>query len=228
MRGGPWYRAGVSHRGVEMYLFTRQVLTQGDPRKVLAYAAEIAALVTRKTELPLSVWAVQTGAPVGALGFSSLAPSRVELDAAETTLMGDEEYLDKLVEGQQFIAAPPEDRLLEIVHTAGHEYQRAEVGAIASITSAVITPGKYVAAITWGIEIADLVSDITGMPGLFGNGVGGPFGQVAWVGTTPDMATLEAGEERTNKDPRYLAKLDQITGLFVAGSGQRTYSKRIA
>lgn len=211
-----------------MYLFSSQAQLTGDPRKSLAAASEITALVNRKSDLQLSLWAAVLGAPVGSVSFSALVQSRAELDAQSTALLADDEYLAKVADVQQYTAAPPVDTMTEIMHVAGGDYKRADVGAIAEVTSAVITPGKYVAAIQWSIAVADLVAEISGLPVMFGPSVGGTFGQVAWIGSSPDMTTAESIDQQMNKDPRYLAKLDEITGLFVDASGQRVYAKRIA
>lgn len=211
-----------------MYLFSRQVQLAGDPRKSLAAASEITALVNRKSELQLSLWLAAFGAPVGSVSFSALVQSRAELDAQSSALLADDEYLAKVADIQQHSSAPPVDSLIEVMHVAGSDYKRAEVGAVAEITAAVIAPGKYAAAIQWSIEIADLVAEISALPVMFGPTIGGTFGQVEWIGTSPDMAAAETIDQQLNKDPRYLAKLDETGGLFVEGSGQRIYAKRIA
>jgi hypothetical protein len=214
--------------GESMYLFSRQLQLQGDPRKSLAAAGEITALVNRKSDLQVSLWAAVLGAPVGSVAFSSLVQSRAEFDAQSSILLADADYLDKVAEVQQYTAAPPLDTMTEILHVAGGDYKRAEVGAVVELTTALITPGKYSAAFQWSIEMADLVAEIGGMPVLFGPSVGGPFGQVSWIGTAPNMSDTETLDQQLNKDPRYLAKLDELAGMFVDGSGQRTYAKRIA
>jgi len=211
-----------------MYLFRRQLLVRGDPRKTLPWAQDMAALVSVKTALPVSLWSATLGAPIGSLVFSTFVESRVALAAATRGLVDDPEYLDLAVAGQQYVVAAPEDTLLGIVHNAGDEYQPAAVGAMVTSTSAVISAGKYGAATRWSIEVADLVAEITGLPVLFGTHVGGTIGRVEWVQSAPDVAAHEAAGQQMNNDRRYLAKIDEISGLFVEGSGQVLLGQRLA
>lgn len=211
-----------------MLLFSRQVVLRGDPRKTSSWAQEMAALVNRKTDLDVSLWAATGGAPVGSYEYSTLVESQVTLDVAMRGLLTDDEYLDLVAAFSEHSAAPPEDRLFEIVHTAGGTYQRAQVGAVVSRVTADVVPGKHAAAFRWGVEVADLVTEITGIPSLFGRAVFGPFGGLAWVQTAPDLATFEPAWEQVGKDSRYHAKLDETGGLFADGSGQVVFGRRVA
>ena len=211
-----------------MYLFSRIITVRGDPRKTMSFLTGMLEMVNRKTDLDMSLWMMQTGAPVGTFAYTCLAQTRTELEAKAAPLESDDEYLAAVADGEQYSAALPQDNLMQIMHNAGREFDRPGVGAIGTVTTAQIANGQYSPAMQWSVEIADLVSSITGFPTLFGVGVGGPFGQVGWVGTSPDLAADEAMNEALNKEPHYLAKMDAIGGLFVEGSGQRTISRRIA
>lgn len=211
-----------------MYLFSQQLQVRGDPRKTVPWAMALAALVNRKTALQGSLWVGQAGVPVGSLAFTAFVQSRTEIGAADEQLRNDDEYLDLVMEGQPHVVSAPENSLLEIVHTAGNEYRRAEVGSVVAIISAEVRPGNYMAAGQWSIEMADLVTEITGFSTLFARNVAGSFGGVEWIQAAPDSGAMEAAEESINKDGRYLAKLDQISGLFVEGSGRRVLARRIA
>lgn len=211
-----------------MYVFSQQFVVRGDPRQTLSWAREVTALANRKTELAGSLWSGLLGAPVGTLAVSTLVQSQPELAAVMERLQGDSEYLDLVMSGYHHLTAPPESTLLEILHAAGPDHQRAPVGAICAITSAEISPGCYAEAGRWGVEIAELVAGITGRAVLFGRQVAGSFGGVQWITTPPDLATSESDDQQVNKDGAYLAKLAEIRGLFVAGSGRRLLGKRIA
>jgi hypothetical protein len=204
-----------------MFLFSRQIQTRGDVRKVAPWATQMCELVNRKSELDVSLWATVYGAPLGTIAFTTLVQSQTSLEAGSASLILDDEYLDHAVAGEDFVIGSPEDALVEIIHTSGGEYRRADVGSVANLTTAVVSPGKYGAAGIWAVEIADL-------PSIVGTATAGQFGTLAWVSTVPDMAASDQAAEQLNKDPRYLQKLDEISGLFVEGTGLRVISRRIA
>lgn len=223
-----WSDEGRAEKGVTMYLFARNVLITGDPRKALPVAVGMGELVTKKTQLQVSLWTTVFGAPLGTLGYTTLVPSLAELDAADSALMADEEYLDRLHEAQEFVAEPPVDQVVEILHNSGGEYRRADVGAVANVVTAQVANARYGAAIKWSFEMADLAAEITGTPGMFGRSVAGEFGTVAWVSTVPNMAALDRVNEALGEDPRYIAKLDEMGDIFLPGSGRTSITRRIA
>jgi hypothetical protein len=51
---------------------------------------------------------------------------------------------------------------------------------------------------------------------------------VGWITAVADMAAVDAANEALNKDPRYLAKLDEMSDVFLPGSGQTSLLRRIA
>jgi hypothetical protein len=211
-----------------MYLFTRDVLLAGDVRKTLPLAVGMAELVTRTTEVPVSLWVSVLGAPVGTVSYSAFFQSMSEMDAATTALMADEEYLQRLDEATQHVVGAPEDRLLEILHNAGGEYRRAEAGSVVQVTTAQVSNARFGPALTWSTEAADLVAEITGTPVILGRGVADQFGTLAWISSAPNMAGIDSANEALAKDPRYLTKLDTMGDSFIPGSGRVRFSRRIA
>lgn len=210
-----------------MILFSRQEVVMGDPRETLPWVREIAEHVHAKSGLDVSVWSALTGAPLGTLAYTTIVDSRAQLSAAMQTFIEDDKFQDIVNRGRKFLVAPPEDSLINIVHVAGGETQRAGVGSLVSVHSAEVAMGEYVTAGTWAVEVAELVAAITGAPVMFGTNVAGGFGRVQWVQTAPDIATQEAWDELVNENERYMAKLSEIGGMFVEGSGNRLIGRRI-
>lgn len=210
-----------------MLLFSRQLLVTGDPRETLPWVQEITGHVNARTGLDVSVWLALAGAPLGAMAFTTFVESRAYLSAAMQPLGEDNDYHDIVNRGRKFFSAPPEDSLINIMHVAGGEAQRAAVGSVVSVYAAEVATGKYVAAGTWAVEIAELVAAISGATVVFGTNVAGRFGRVQWIQTAPDIATQEAWDEQVNKDERYMAKLSETGGMFVEGSGNRVIGRRV-
>jgi hypothetical protein len=211
-----------------MYLYSRTVQLTGDPRKSIPFAIDLADFANKKSDLQVSLWRTVLGAPIGTLGYSAFVQSQAQLDAVTSSLLADPEYLERAAEAQQHFAGPPQDQLVEILHNAGQEYRRAEVGWIVNVVAAQVANARFGAAMKWSIEIADLGAEITGNPTIFGRSVAGPFGTVGWITAFRDMAAVDAANEALNKDPRYLAKLDDMSDVFLPGSGHTSILSRIA
>jgi len=188
----------------------------------------MAKLVTEKTGKETALWAGLSGVAPGTHIFSAFYQSMADFATATETLIADAQYLEGVGEGRQYLAGPPEDRHVHILHTAGGEYQRPGLGGIVQLTTATPALGKLAAASGWGVQIAELVSEIIGEPILFGRSLAGPFGELAWVGASADASAWDRTGEALSKDPRYLASLDEGTPNFEGGSGRVLLGRRIA
>jgi hypothetical protein len=146
---------------------------------------------------------------------------------AAETLMTDEQYVDGVTEARQYLVGAPEDKHVEIVHTAGGEYRRPGLGGVVQLTTATPALGQLGAAIGWGVQISELVSEITGEPIFFGHSLAGPFGELAWIGASSDASAWDRTQAALTKDPRYLASLDAGTPNFEGGSGAVILARRI-
>ena len=131
-------------------------------------------------------------------------------------------------QARQYLAGPPEDRHVEIIHTAGGEYRRPELGGVVQLTTATPALGKLGAAIAWGVQITELVSEVVGQPVFFGHSLAGPFGELAWIGASADAGAWDRTQEALTKDHRYLASLDEGTPNFEVGSGRVLLARRVA
>ena len=102
------------------------------------------------------------------------------------------------------------------------------VGSMAVVTNAVVANGQHAEAVGWGIEVAQHVTSLTGMPiGLMMQEYGA-FGQLAWIGIGADAAAVDASAAATNGDADYITMLSAAGNLFVPGSGQRSLVTRVA
>ena len=98
----------------------------------------------------------------------------------------------------------------------------------AVVTNAVIANGQYAEAVGWGIDVAQHVTTLTGMPvGLMMQEYG-TFGQLTWIGIGADAAAIDASAAATNGDAEYIKKMSAAGNLFVPGSGQRSLATRVA
>ena len=211
-----------------MILFTRTVTVMGNPRETGGWARRMAKLVTDKTGTETALWAGVSGAPRGTHVFSAFYQNMAEFATATDALMADEQYLEGVTEARQHLVGPPEDRHIDVIHTSGGEYRRPGPGGIVQLTTATSALGKAAAAIGWGVQIAELVSEVTGEPVLFGRSLAGPFGELAWIGVSSDAGAWDSAQEAIMKDPRYLASIDEGTPNFEGGSGRVLLARRVA
>lgn len=209
-----------------MQLFTRQVLMTGDPAQASAWAGEVAAMASAKMGTEVSVWAAGFGAPLGAMAFTARVDGIADLMAKSVPLGGDAAYMAKVAEGRAKMAAPPEDSLATPLH--GELGDPPPIGSFAVVTNAVIANGKFAEAVGWGIDIAQHVTSLTGMPvGLMMQEFG-TFGQLTWIGISADAAGVDASAAASGGDADYIAKLSAAGDLFVAGASHRSLVTRIA
>jgi hypothetical protein len=92
----------------------------------------------------------------------------------------------------------------------------------------VVAGGKYDQGISWGIEMAQLVEEITKRTTMFLLDGYGTFGQVTWISGAPDLAAADADNAAVNANDKYMRRLGDAGELFVPGSGQRRLMTRIA
>ena len=188
----------------------------------------MAKLATDKTGQETALWVGLSGAAPGTFIFSAFYQNMAEFATAAETLMADDQYLDGVTEARQHLVGPPEDRHVEIIHTAGGEYRRPGLGGVVQLTTATAALGKLTAAAGWGVQITELVSEIIGEPVFFGHSLAGPFGELAWIGASADASAWDRAQEALNKDPRYLASVDEGTPNFEGGSGRVILGRRVA
>jgi len=209
-----------------MQLFSRQLLLTGPPAESAAWAVGMAAEATAKMGTEVALWSAGMGAPVGSVAFTVRVDGVADLMAKAGPLAEDAGYQAKLAEGADFVAGPANDSLASPLH--GELGDPPPVGSYAVVTNATIANGQYAEAVGWGIDVAQHVTELSGMPVGVMMQEYGPFGTMTWIGVSPDAAGVDASSTATNGDADYIAKLSAAGNLFVPGSGQRMLATRIA
>lgn len=211
-----------------MHLFSRTITLRGNPRDTTAWAKDMCALVNERSPFDVSLWQGLFGVPVGTVAFSMLIESRAAFAAGQVQLLADDEYLDMIDKGMEFVTTPAEDRLVSMMHHAGGELRRADVGSAATVVAAQVEVDRTAEAIGWSVGMADLVAEISGYPVHLGALEHGPFGELQWTSTGPDIAEVDRVSDLMAKDSDYIERLSHATGLFVPGSGRELLAIRIA
>ena len=210
-----------------MYLFTRLATLRGNERRAMTWAVEMTAYVNAHSDHNVALWRSDFGYPVGTVAWSAWVPSQDSLNTGFARLADDDGYYDMVDKGQEFMTDPPNDLFRQVVHGEPGGTPPAP-GSVTTVTTAVVGNGQYVEATAWGIEMAELVEQVTSLPTMFLLDSYGTFGQVTWLSGAPDLATSDAAGEAINANPDYLKRLSDVGDMFVPGSGMRRMVTRIA
>ena len=210
-----------------MYLFSRLATLRGNERRSLAWAVEMSNYVNAHSDHTVTLWRADFGYPVGTVAWSTWVESLAALNEGFAQLADDDGYHDLSM------PAPSSSPSHRTTCSAGPcSASRATTppppGAVTSVTTAVVANGQYAEATAWGIEMAELVQQITSQPTMFLVDAYGTFGQVTWLSGAPDMATADAGGEAVQANPDYIKRLSDVGDLFVPSSGQQRLVSRIA
>ena len=210
-----------------MYLFTRLATLRGNERRAMGWAVEMAAYANDHSDHTVTLWRADFGYPVGTVAWSAWVESQDALNKGFARLAEDDGYFDMVDKGQEFIVEPPYDMLRQSINgdPAGDP---PPPGSVTTVVTSVVANGKYAEAGVWGVEMAELVQQVTKLRTLFLVDSYGTFGQVTWLTGAPDLATADAAGEAINNNPDYLKRLSDVGDLFVPGSGQRRMVTRIA
>lgn len=209
-----------------MYLFTRRVLVSpAHLRAGMAHAIAMNEYVNQRTDLELSLFQALQGEPVGTLTFAYRTESFAASLEAVDEMVSSDEYLAKIEEGAAYYVGNAQDRLARFVHTT------AELGgppAAASVVTATLDLPQVSRAMEWSVEVADYVTNLSGVPMAVLTSNVGQYGTVSWISYGQSVAQLEQSQEKTNADPGFLQRLADSAGLFVPGSATGTLARRIA
>jgi len=210
-----------------MYLFSRLATLRGNERRSIAWAVEMTNHVNSLSDHTLTLWRAEFGYPVGTVAWSTWVESMDALRKGFDPVAADDGYYDLIDAGLEFIQDPPRDLLRRTIHGEPGSTPPAP-GAVTSVTTAVVANGQYAEAAAWGIEMAELVQQITGHPTMFLADAYGTFGQVTWLTGAPDLAAADASGELVQANPDYVKRLSDVGDLFVPASGQQRLVSRIA
>jgi hypothetical protein len=209
-----------------MQLFTRNVMMAGPPAETMGYAMDMREFAAQTTGREIGLWANVFGAPNGSMAYTVRVEGVADLGDATSQLMANPEYQQKLAAGQSMVGGPSMDTLVQPIH--GEMGEMPPVGSFAVVTRASMANGKYADAVAWGVEIAQHVEQLSGVPVMFVSSVYGGFGDVGWIMSVADAAAVDAATAKINSDPDYLASVNGAGELFIPGSGHQSLTTRIA
>jgi hypothetical protein len=175
-----------------MYLFSRTVrLAPGNTKAAMTWATSITEKVNQISDLPVALY-LQTFSPeVGRMAWSTFAPDLAALEAVNDKLVADDSYLALVDSGAKFALGGADDLLSQVVYGAPDPARQVEYVSTVTTTCA---NGAVMRGIELGVEIAQRVEKVIGLPGLFGTAVTGNYGSVGWITGYTDVAEMERAQ----------------------------------
>lgn len=179
----------------------------------MAWAIDQTERVNRLCELDVTLSTQVFSPGLGTITWSTTAESLADLAAANDVLMTSDEYVAGFDAGAQFLHAPPDDAVMELIHLpddAGAEFEYA------SAVRAVLAGGAAARGVAMGVEIAKTAQRLTGQPTMFGTAAAGAYGGVGWVTTYGSIQELEEARAALAEHPDWLELLDsKADGLYA-------------
>jgi len=213
-----------------MYNFTRRVRMTTESAQGQEWVAKITEKVTQITGWEVSVWARTFSTEVGTLAWSVMLPDLASIEAGFDKMQVDPGYAELSEQGREHVdVATLHDGLYTVVHptdfTAG-----AANPTYATIVDTTVAPGQLANGILLGIEIAQLVTEITASPCIFETANTGNYGAVRWVTLSNDIQDMQRAEEALNADTRLIEVVDSRASKAytdVPGAATQSIYRRI-
>jgi hypothetical protein len=209
-----------------MLFFSRVITLSGNPRRATPWAIGMTEYVRANSSFDVSLWAATFGYPMGTFAWTAPVESQAVLADGSAKLLADDRYYDQIEQAQDLIAQPGQDQLLEMV--SGQPAEAPGIGAVVTMTTATALVDRFADAMAWGIEMAQYVTEATGVPVALLSSVYGPMGEMNWAGVQPDFAGVDAVRAKLSTDADYLRRLTATKELFISGSGYVRQLTRIA
>jgi hypothetical protein len=164
--------------------------------------------------------AVNVGGDPGALVVVGTFEHLSDYEAMRAGMAADTD-IQALVTGNANPASSMEDTISKVLVPGG-----GPKGWVIANTARMHMP-RVVEAITFGVEIAEYVTKLTGVPVSFSNATTGDRSRVMWSSTADSMAEIEALGDQTEGDAGYLDFFARSAGLYVDGSLNASIWQRV-
>jgi hypothetical protein len=207
-----------------MYLFTRsRRVDPGEFMEAMEWTVNVTETVKRISGREVDAWTAFASPELGTIVWTMWVESMVDIETVADKLVAEPEYVKLLKKGNDYFEGPVTDGLASLIYGAPDpDAPRVNYVGVATATAA---NGRIGDAVTGAIAIADKATAITGQSTMVAIGATGPFGGIAWLTATPDLATMEAGEAALLADPTWLETIDQHGTAYAQDAAQSIYRR---
>lgn len=205
-----------------MYLFTRAGrFGPGATRDVVSFVGEVTEKARQDTGLDLHAWTATMSPELGTVVWAAFVQDLEHLEQAADKLAASDSFTDLLDRGAKLFVGPVTDGLAQVV--AGEFDPSAPTPHYVTSARAVAANGHLRAALDGGVEIAEAVTRITGVPSLFLVSSTGPYGGCAWTNGFADIGQLEHAESALMADSGWIDLIDRVGSAYGPGASQSIY-----
>jgi hypothetical protein len=165
-------------------------------------------------------YAVNVGGDPNVIGIAASYEHLADYDKMRSSLAGDSE-LQEITASGAALTASTHDAISKVIVPAG-----PPTGWLSVNTARMHMP-RVVEAITFGVEICEYVTKLTGRPLGLTNATTGDRSRIFWGLYVEDLAQLEAIGDQTEGDAGYMDLFSRSAGLFVDGSLEASIWQRL-
>ncbi len=209
-----------------MYLFGAQLQARrGMGQEAVDYVTTVRDMVTTISGVPFWAWAGAAGVPIGTFYLSARLENIEQYMTANQAIMQNADYHEQVKAAVDILEGPTETVMGQVIGMAGE--LGSDPSPLVVVTTATAAPGRQMEAISWGVDMLDYGSELTGTSGLFTMAAVGSISQVSWIQNHDDAASIDRSMAKLMPDAGYQERMGRAGTLFVAGSGQRVVMAKL-
>jgi hypothetical protein len=198
-----------------MYIVSRRRgINPARGRAAVAAAIEAGSRASDKLGMPVFVWSSLFSSAGGEVSWSCRVDHLADAVAIDDTLFADDDFAQWAEDNDGLFVGPAADGIWQVLHAAPTGPPKQYLQA----TSAVCANGSMSEGMAVGVEVAEAVGSITGIPVMFLSSVTGVFGAVGWLSTVDDLADAEAADAKLAADNDWLKLLDRAGHVYAPGT----------
>lgn len=174
--------------------------------------------ISREHDHDTDAWVTLTGT-YGAFVLVSQVEGTAEWIEAQQQLATSPAYRDLLEAASTCIAQPAHGTSEEIVGSAGDHDGPV---AVSTVTRVTLLGGHLSDAMGWGMEVLDLVHEVSGLSCAFTRTTAGAIHDIGFVLRARSGEELDQADKKLTADPRYTNLVDRVGPSCVPGSARRS------
>ena len=204
--------------GCPMYLFSRvRRINPAHARAALAVATEAATRASDIMGMPVGLWTPVFSSEINMVIWTATAEHISAFETGGDALAGSAEFMDWIEENDSMFQGSVDDSVLQIVSGSVTSDNQP---AYATVTQAVAANGSVGDAMTIGVELAEVVERVTGLPMIFGSYLTGAYASVAWAAALSDLDTAEAANAAMAASDELRKLIDSAGHVYQPGVTQ--------
>lgn len=201
-----------------MYIYSTEMISK--PGKTDQGAEFVTTIrdISREHGHDTDAWVALTGT-YGAFVLVAQLEGTAEWIESQQQLATSPGYADLLEAASSCIAQPAHGTSEEIVGSAGDLDGPA---AVSTVTRVTLLGGHLSDAMGWGMEVLDLVHEVSGLSCAFTRTTAGAIHDIGFVLRARSGEALDQADKKLAADPRYTNLVDRVGPSCVPGSARRT------